>query len=90
VALTRGTPEQEVWGVRLNRRRRRQFLLDPVVRELGREMVAALGDYQGRHVVVDGRWTKTPAAGDDELLERRLADIHDRLGEHLGIGPRPR
>jgi hypothetical protein len=84
------TPEQQVWDERCARRHRAQLLLDPVVRQLGYEKKAAYGDFQGRTTLVDGRWTRTPADGDAELLERRLADIDDRLGERLGIGPRPR
>jgi hypothetical protein len=41
-------------------------------------------------VVVDGKWVRSPAEGDAQLLERRLADIDDRLGERLGIGRAPR
>jgi hypothetical protein len=83
-------PARAVWGEAVRRMVHARLLLDPVVRELNAERRAARGDFVGRDVLVDGRWATGPAAGDGELLERRLRDIDDRLGEHLGIGPRPR
>jgi hypothetical protein len=65
------TPEQQVWFERLARRHRAQILLDPVVRELDRELQRAVAD------------------GPREDWRARSAPILDRLGEHLGVGPRP-
>ena len=64
--------EQRVWSERLSRLHRRQLLLDPVVRELDRELKRAATD------------------GTREQRIERIREVSDRLGVHLGLGPRPR
>jgi hypothetical protein len=64
--------EQRVWLERLSRLHRRQLLLDPVVRELDRELKQAAAD------------------GTREQRIERIREVSDRLGVHLGLGPRPR
>jgi hypothetical protein len=86
-----GPTDDELWLARRKRRcHHSQLVLDLVVWELMHEKKAAHGDYVGRDMLVDGRWARASGEGDAELLVRRLADIDDRLGDHLGIGPRPR
>jgi hypothetical protein len=80
VALTPRTPEQQVWGERLRRRHRAQILLDVDVRRLGAELRRAVADVRLRPVGEDG----LAAVGE------AMAPILDWLGEHLGVGPRPR
>ena len=65
------TPERQVWDARCARRHRAQILLDPVVRELDRELKRAAAD------------------GTREERIERMREVTDRLGEHLGVGPRP-
>jgi hypothetical protein len=64
--------EQRVWSERLSRLHCRQLLLDPVVRELDRELKRAAAD------------------GTREQRIERIREVSDRLGVHLGLGPRPR
>jgi hypothetical protein len=65
------TLEQRVWDARCARRHRAQILLDPVVRELDRELKRAA------------------AAGTREERIGGIREVSDRLGVHLGLGPRP-
>ena len=66
------TPEQRVWHERLSRRHHAAILLDPVVRELDRELKRAAAD------------------GTREERIERMQAVEDRIGVHLGLGPRPR
>jgi hypothetical protein len=72
------TLEQRIWHERLRRRSTsRTLIYDPVVRELQREMKRAIADAEKR----------------GEPFERILKVLragNDRIGVHLGLGPRPR
>jgi hypothetical protein len=71
------TPEQQVWAVRLSRRHHAQILRDPVLRELDREMKRAIADAEKRGECF-------------EAIIEVVRAANDRIGEHLGLGPRPR
>jgi hypothetical protein len=68
------TLEQLAWGEQVRRLAHARILLDPELRRLNREL-------------------KRAAAPDGGTYEERIARmraVEDRIGEHLGIGPRPR
>jgi hypothetical protein len=68
------TLEQRAWGEQVRREAHRRMLLDPRVRELQAELKRAAA----------------PDTGSYEERVEWMRAVEDRLGEHLGIGRRPR
>jgi hypothetical protein len=90
----------EVWHARFDRviderddRDVPRGIRDPVIREWGHDMLALLShsphfmrtDRDGRRT-----WPANTAARDDQATDRAVAELYDRIGQHLGIGARPR
>jgi hypothetical protein len=72
------TAEQQVWHERLSRRATSRTLIeDPVYRGLQREMKRAVADAEKRGEPI-------------EAIIGALRAANDRIGVHLGLGPRPR
>jgi hypothetical protein len=72
------TAEQRIWHERLRRRgTSRTLICDPVYRGLQRQMKRAIADAEKR------------GEGIEAIIEA-LRAANDRIGEHLGLGPRPR
>jgi hypothetical protein len=71
------TAEQQVWHERLRRLSTSRTLIeDPVYRGLQREMKRAVADAEKRGEPF-------------EAIIEALREVSDRIGVHLGLGPRP-
>ena len=72
------TAEQRIWSERLSRRATSRTLIeDAIYRGLQREMKQAVADAEKRGEPF-------------EAIVEALRAGNDRIGEHLGLGPRPR